>query len=118
MTRALISSTYLDLKAHWVSVIARLPAAGIFVEPMEKWTAAYDEPKELSMTRVKDCHLRILLVGFRLSHVPKGEQRSIIQIDSWFNDLQAADVSKFAGVECGHGPTALQGGRGDDQVFA
>jgi len=26
---------------------------------MEKWTAASDVPKELSMARVKDCHLCI-----------------------------------------------------------
>ena len=55
------------------------------MDPMEKWTAASDEPKELSMARVKDCHLCILLVGFRLRqrqrhgsiarHAPEGMVR-------------------------------------------
>ena len=62
-------------------MIGRLTAAGIFVDPMEKWTAASDEPKELSMARVKDCHLCILLVGFHLGHVPTGEKRSITQME-------------------------------------
>ena len=37
-------------------------------------------------------------------------------MESGFNDLQGADAAEFAGVERGNGPTALQGGRGDDQV--
>ena len=63
MIRAYVSSTYVDLKEHRAYVIGRLTAAGIFVDPMEKWKAASDEPKELSMARVKDCHLCILM-GF------------------------------------------------------
>ena len=55
MIRAFVSSTYVDLKAHRAYVIGRLTATGIFVDPMEKWTAASDEPKALSMARVKDC---------------------------------------------------------------
>ena len=77
MIRAFVSSTYVDLKEHRAYVIARLTAAGIFVDPMEKWTAASAEPKELSMARVKDCHLCILLAGFRLGHVPTGEKGHI-----------------------------------------
>lgn len=65
MIRAFVSSAHVDLKEHRAYVIGRLTAAGIFVDPMEKWTAASDEPKELSMARVKDCHLCILLVQFR-----------------------------------------------------
>ena len=77
MIRAFISSTYVDLKEHRAYVIARLIAAEIFVVSMEKWTAASDEPKELSMARVKDCHRCILLVGFRLGHVPTGEHATL-----------------------------------------
>jgi hypothetical protein len=65
MIHAFVSSTYVDLKEHRACVIDRLTAGGIFVDPMEKWTASSNEPKELFMTRVKDCLLRILLVGFR-----------------------------------------------------
>ena len=61
-------------------MIGRLTAAGIFVDSMEKWTAAGDEPTELSMARVKDCHLCLLRVGFRLGHVPTGEKRSITHL--------------------------------------
>ena len=41
MIRAFVSSTYVDLKEHQAAVIGRLTAAGIFVDPVEKWTAAY-----------------------------------------------------------------------------
>ena len=64
MIRAFVSSTYVDLKEHRVYVLGRLTAAEICVDPMEKWTAASDEPKELSKARVKDCHLLILPAGF------------------------------------------------------
>jgi len=40
MIRAFVSSTYVDSKEHRAYVIARLTAARIFVDPMEKWTAA------------------------------------------------------------------------------
>jgi hypothetical protein len=52
MIRAFLSSTYVDLKEHRACVIGRLTAAGIFVDPMEKWTAASDEPKGLALARL------------------------------------------------------------------
>ena len=61
MIRAFVSSICLDLIGHRAYVIAKLMAIGIFVDPMEKWTAASDEPKELFMARVKECHLRVLM---------------------------------------------------------
>ena len=81
MIRAFVSSTYRDLKDHRAYVIDRLARGGIFVDPMEKWTAASDEPKGLSQERVRDCQLCILLVGFRRGHVPEGERRSITQLE-------------------------------------
>ena len=45
MIRAFVSSTYVDLKEHRAYVIGRLTAAGMFVDAMEKWTAASDEPQ-------------------------------------------------------------------------
>lgn len=45
MIRAFVSSTYVDLKAHRAYVIGRLTAAGIFVDPMEKWSAASNAPR-------------------------------------------------------------------------
>jgi hypothetical protein len=50
MIRAFVSLAYVDLKAHRACVIGRLTAAGIFVDPMENWTAVSDEPKELSIS--------------------------------------------------------------------
>jgi hypothetical protein len=79
MIRAFVSSTYRDLKDHRAYVIERLAHGGILVDPMEKWTAASDEPKMLSQERVKDCQLCVLLVGFRRGHVPEGGSRSITQ---------------------------------------
>lgn len=81
MIRAFVSSTYRDLKDHRGYVIDRLARGGIYVDPMEKWSAASDEPKVLSQERVRDCQLCILLVGFRRGHVPEGETRSITQME-------------------------------------
>ncbi|MDP3939151.1 MAG: DUF4062 domain-containing protein [Deltaproteobacteria bacterium] len=81
MIRAFVSSTYRDLKDHRAYVIDRLLRGGIFVDPMEKWTAADDEPKALSQERVRDCQLCILLVGFRRGHVPEAEVRSVTQLE-------------------------------------
>ena len=40
------------MKEHRAYLIGRLAAAGIFVDPMEIWAAASDEPRELSPVRV------------------------------------------------------------------
>jgi Domain of unknown function (DUF4062) len=81
MIRAFVSSTYNDLKDHRAYVIDRLQRGGIAVDPMEKWTAASDEPKELSQERVNECDVCILLVGFRRGHIPEGEHLSITQLE-------------------------------------
>ena len=79
--RAFVSSTYRDLKDHRAYVIERLLRSGIIVDPMEQWTAASDEPKELSQDRVRDCDICILLVGFRRGHIPENETLSITQME-------------------------------------
>lgn len=79
--RAFISSTYRDLKDQRAYVIERLTRGGVFVDPMERWTAAADEPKELSQERVRDCDVCVLLVGFRRGYVPDGEALSITQME-------------------------------------
>jgi Domain of unknown function (DUF4062) len=81
MIRAFVSSTFSDLKDHRAYVIERLERSGIFVDPMEKWAAAGDEPKDLSTERVKACQLCVLLVGFRRGHVPEGGAMSIAQME-------------------------------------
>lgn len=81
MIQAFVSSTYNDLKDHRAYVIDRLARGGIFVDPMEKWTAASDEPKTLSQDRVRDCDFCVLLVGFRRGHIPDGETHSITQLE-------------------------------------
>lgn len=63
--KAFVSSTFLDLEKHRGHVIAALRKAGFFVDPMEEWTAASDEPKQLSRERVEGCQLCILLVSLR-----------------------------------------------------
>ncbi|CAN5882125.1 hypothetical protein BH23GEM7_BH23GEM7_29000 [soil metagenome] len=79
--RAFVSSTYKDLKDHRAHVITALRKAGIFVDPMEDWTADTDEPKEFAQERVKGCDLCVLLVAFRRGHIPEGETRSITQLE-------------------------------------
>ena len=79
--KAFVSSTFEDLKEHRKVVIASLRKAGIFVDPMEEWTATADEPKQFSQDRLKDCDLCVMLVGFRRGHVPQGEKLSITQLE-------------------------------------
>ena len=46
--KTFVSSTYEDLKDHRAHVIKALRKSGIFVDPMEDWTAQSDEPKVFS----------------------------------------------------------------------
>jgi hypothetical protein len=80
--KAFVSSTFVDLKAHRAGVIAGLRKAGFFVDPMEDWTAATDEPKRFSQARLLGCDLCILLVARRRGHVPRGERLSITQMEA------------------------------------
>ena len=79
--KAFVSSTFEDLKKHRKQVISSLRKAGIFVDPMEDWTASSDAPKKFSQERLQDCDLCILLVGFRRGHIPEGENLSITQLE-------------------------------------
>jgi hypothetical protein len=97
--RAFVSSTYIDLKDHRTYVIDRLSHGGIIVDPMENWTAACDEPKELSQERMRDCDLCILLVGFRRGHIPGGEKLSITQMEYREALRRGIDVLVFMAQE-------------------
>jgi serine/threonine protein kinase len=79
--RAFVSSTFLDLEKHRKCVIDALQKAGIFVDPMENWTADSEEPKKLSRNRVEGCDLCVLLVALRRGIVPQGESLSITQME-------------------------------------
>jgi Domain of unknown function (DUF4062) len=79
--KAFVSSTYEDLKAHRAHVIQDLRKAGIFVDPMEEWTAESDEPKKFSKERLAGCNFCVLLVALRRGYVPEGEHRSITQLE-------------------------------------
>ena len=71
--QAFVSSTYEDLKEHRKHVIRFLRRAGLFVDPMEDWTADSGQPKIFSQDRVDGCDLCVLLVAFRRGHVPAEE---------------------------------------------
>src|SRR5215470_8028440 len=79
--KAFVSSTYEDLKDHRAYVIKMLRKAGIFVDPMEDWTADSDEPRKFSQDRLAGCDICVLLVALRRGYVPKGETRSITQLE-------------------------------------
>jgi hypothetical protein len=76
-----VSSTYEDLKDHRAHVIKALRKSGIFVDPMEDWTAESDEPKVFSQDRVKGCHFCVLLVAFRRGYIPENETLSVTQLE-------------------------------------
>ncbi len=79
--KVFVSSTFVDLKKHRARVISALRKAGFFVDPMEDWTAATDEPKRFSQARIEGCDLCILLIARRRGHVPRGEHQSITQME-------------------------------------
>ncbi len=79
--KAFVSSTFKDLKDHRAAVIRALRQGGIFVDPMEDWTADNHEPKQVSVERMRDCDLCILLVGARRGHQPENETLSITQME-------------------------------------
>jgi hypothetical protein len=77
--KAFVSSTFLDLQEHRAHVIRELRKAGFFVDPMEEWTSAAQEPKVLSVKRLEGCTLCVLVVARRRGHVPTGDELSITQ---------------------------------------
>lgn len=93
--KALVSSTFIDLKDHRAHVINSLRKAGFCVDPMENWTADSDEPKKFSQDRLDGCDLCILLVAFRRGHVPDGEARSITQLEYDSAVKQGVDILPF-----------------------
>ena len=79
--KAFLSSTYDDLKQHRKHVIASLRDCGILIDPMEHWQAHPAEPKVFSQQAIEGCDMCVLLVSYRLGHVPPGETESITQLE-------------------------------------
>lgn len=93
--QAFVSSTYEDLKGHRAHVIKALRRSGVFVDPMEDWTADSDEPKKFSQDRLKGCHFCVLLVAFRRGYIPKNETRSVTQLEYQAAIKKRIDVLVF-----------------------
>ncbi len=98
--RAFVSSTYSDLKDHRAAVIATLRRAGFDVDAMEEWTSDAEQPKDFSRRYLEQCDLLVLLVGHRLGHVPRGETRSITQLEYDWACRLGKDVLVFMQNEC------------------
>ena len=90
--KVFVSSTFKDLKDHRAYVIQSLRNAGLFVDPMENWTADSDEPKKFSQDRLAGCDVCVLLVAFRRGFVPEGETLSITQMEYEAALRQGVDV--------------------------
>ena len=93
--KAFVSSTYEDLHEHRAHVILALRKAGIVVDPMEDWTASTDEPKVFSQDRTQDCDLCVLLLALRRGHLPRGETKSIVQLEHEAALAAGVDVLVF-----------------------
>jgi hypothetical protein len=81
LIKAFVSSTFEDLKHHRARVVEQLRNLGVFVDPMENWSAAADEPREFCCRRLDGCDLCILLVAFRRGFIPDNETLSITQLE-------------------------------------
>lgn len=93
--KAFVSSTFVDLKEHRARVIEALRNAGLHVDPMEDWTADHEEPRHLSVDRMRDCDLCILLVGARQGHQPENETLSVTQMEYQAATKRGIDVLAF-----------------------
>ncbi len=93
--KAFVSSTFVDLEHHRERVIDELQKAGFFVDPMEQWASAAQEPKVLSTRQLDGCTLCVLLVARRRGHVPDGDTLSITQ--------QEVAAAKERGIDIGDG---------------
>jgi internalin A len=93
--KAFVSSTFVDLREHRARVIGALRNAGLQVDPMEDWTADSDEPKHVSVDRMRGCDLCILLVGARRGHRPENETLSITQMEVQEAVKRGIDVLAF-----------------------
>jgi hypothetical protein len=93
--KAFVFSTFLDLKDHRAHVIRELRKAGFFVDPMEEWTSAAQEPKVLSTGRLAGCTLCVLPVARRRGHVPAGETRSITRLEVDEAQRRGIDILPF-----------------------
>lgn len=99
-------------------MIRALRRSGIFVDPMEDWTAASDEPKVFSADRVKGCHFCILLVGLRRGYVAPGETSSITQLEYEAAVANGLDVLVYMLDEKTVWPTQFNELDSDPQVRA
>ena len=116
--KAFVSSTYEDLKDHRSHVIDALRRAGVFVDPMENWTAESDEPKKFSRQRLAGCHFCVLLVAFRRGFVPKNESRSIAQLEYDAAVAQGMDVLVYLLDEKARWPDKFNELDSDPQIRA
>jgi hypothetical protein len=116
--RAFVSSTYEDLKVHRTHVIDVLRQSGVFVDPMENWTAESDEPKKFSQDRLAGCHFCVLLVACRRGYVPANETRSITQLEYQAAIEKGIDVLVYLLDENSSWPTRFNELDSDPQVRA
>lgn len=116
--RTFVSSTYEDLKGHRAHVINALRRSGVFVDPMENWTAESDEPKKFSQDRLTGCHFCVLLVAFRRGYVPKDETRSITQLEYQAAVAKGIDVLVYLLDERASWPKRFNELDSDPQVRA
>jgi len=116
--QAFVSSTYEDLKDHRAHVIKALRRSGIFVDPMEDWTAESDEPKVFSQDRVKGCHFCVLLVAFRRGYVPANEAHSVTQLEYQAAMGRGIDVLVYLLDENASWPSRFDERNSDPEILA
>ena len=93
--KAFVSSTFKDLEQHRAHVVKALRRSGLFVDPMEDWTAASPEPMKFCCERLDGCELCVLLVARRRGYIPDGESKSITQLEYEAAIKNGTDVLVF-----------------------
>jgi MoaA/NifB/PqqE/SkfB family radical SAM enzyme len=90
---AFVSSTYRDLWRHRKHVVNALRSAGFDVDEMETWTAAAQEPTTVSLDRVRESDLFVLLVAW--TRGTKHGNKGITQLEYECALSEGIDVLPF-----------------------
>src|SRR5205809_4269703 len=77
--RVFISSTFVDLQIYRQSVFNAILSCGFTGEDMIYWTADEREPTAVSVERVRQSDVVILLIAHRYGFIPEGTVHSITE---------------------------------------
>lgn len=92
--RVFISSTFEDLKEYREVVFKAIHSLFGYSDDMLFWSADERDATTISLERVKQCDVVVLLVAHRYGYVPSGEKFSITEME--YRTARASDIPVLA----------------------